>query len=150
MTRPSRDLVFLRLARELATLATCPRRQVGCLFVDAFNRIISSGYNGVPAGAAHCTEQPCPGARFLPGTGLAACQAIHAEMNALALCGDVKAVAKIYVTASPCSACVKVLLTTSARQLVFSELYPGAEETLEIWVGAGRNFLYLPDAKEPG
>jgi len=77
MTRPSWDEYFLNIARAVATRATCPRASVGAVIVKN-NRIISTGYNGAPAGEPHCTEVGC-----LMEDGH--CQrAIHAETNAVA------------------------------------------------------------------
>lgn len=146
--RPERAKVFLNMAAELATLATCPRRQVGCIFTDEYNRIISSGYNGVPSGMPHCTAQPCEGAKLASGTGLDSCLAIHAEINAMALCSDVKKVKTIYLTCSPCVACVKALLTTSATKLYFTEKYADTV-ALDMWTGTGREWIQIQKSLAP-
>lgn len=77
MIRPSWDEYFLNIAKAVSARATCPRASVGAVIVRD-NRIISSGYNGAPAGEPHCTEVGC-----LMENGH--CQrAIHAETNAVA------------------------------------------------------------------
>lgn len=141
--RPSKAAVFLEMARSLAKLSTCPRRQVGCIFTDVHGRIISSGYNGVPPKMPHCIDQPCPGADLPSGVGLDKCMAVHAEMNAMALCHDVKQVDGIYVTCSPCIHCVKSLLTTSAKFLTFTELYVD-DSAKALWLGSGRAWCHVP------
>lgn len=75
--RPNWDEYFLEVARIIATRSTCPRASVGAVIVKN-NRIISTGYNGAPAGDAHCTEIGC----LVESNH---CQrAIHAETNAVA------------------------------------------------------------------
>jgi dCMP deaminase len=54
--RPDKDLYFMRMARLVATRSTCLRRSVGCVLVDERGHVLSTGYNGVQAGAKHCNE----------------------------------------------------------------------------------------------
>jgi len=91
----------------------------------------------------------CAGAQSPSGTNLDACQAIHAEQNALLQCRDVQAIAVCYTTCSPCMTCVKLLLNTSCGRLVFSEMYPHTE-ALDLWRQAGRSFELLPGLQKGG
>lgn len=76
MSRPSWDSYFFDMARVVSTRATCPRAAIGAVLVK-HKRVIGSGYNGVPEGAAHCPET----AEHL---ALDHCRAsVHAERNAL-------------------------------------------------------------------
>ena len=78
MYRPSWDEYFVAIAKIVATRSTCPRASVGAVIVRN-NRIISTGYNGAPAGKPHCTEVGC----LMENEH---CQrAIHAETNAVAI-----------------------------------------------------------------
>ena len=78
MTRPDFDLYFIRIAKEVASRATCPRAAVGAVIVKD-NRIISVGYNGAPRGLPHCEDVGCD---IQDGH----CKrSIHAETNAIAL-----------------------------------------------------------------
>ena len=143
MTRPTKDELYLQLAGLIAKRATCPRRQVGCVIVDEDGRILATGYNGVPSGAPHCNEgHPCPGAAEQSGQGLDKCVAIHAEQNAILLLPDPRKAHTIYVTASPCVSCMKLLLGTAAKRIVARELYPHAE-ALKWWSDAGRSLDIL-------
>ena len=138
--RPTVEQTMLAVAATLARRGTCPRRKVGCVLTDEMNRILATGYNGVPPGQPHCSlENPCPGAGQPPGQGLNFCEASHAESNAIAFCPDITRVAKVFCTASPCVACVKLLLLTPARDLYFVEEYPH-ELARDWWVRAGRSW----------
>lgn len=130
--RPDADTYFLRVAREVSTRATCVRRQVGCVLVDEHLHILATGYNGVASGTPHCIDTPCPGADSPSGKGLELCQAIHAEANALLQCPDVNRIVSVYVTASPCTNCIKLLMNTSAKAIIFSEPY-AHEGVGEMW-----------------
>jgi deoxycytidylate deaminase len=56
--RPSWDEYFATLAKQVSTRTTCLRRAVGAVIVKE-NRILATGYNGVPKGMAHCAETGC-------------------------------------------------------------------------------------------
>ena len=58
MIRPDWDTYFMNIANEVSKRSTCPRASVGAVIVKD-NRILSTGYNGAPAGEAHCTEVGC-------------------------------------------------------------------------------------------
>lgn len=141
--RPSRDMVYLQMAKLIATRGTCARRQVGCVLVDSRGRVLSLGYNGVAATRPHCSEgPPCRGVGLPSGTGLDQCEAIHAEQNAVALLPYPWAVDTAYVTVSPCLSCIKLLLSTSCKRIVSGEQYVHLE-ALKWWKEAGRDFELL-------
>ena len=140
--RPSKDNYFLEMAKLVATRSTCARRSVGCVLVNGLGHVVATGYNGRPRGFRHCSEGwPCAGADLPSGTGLDACEAIHAEANALLQCGDVNQVVACYVTCSPCINCVKLLLNTSCRRIIFAERYAHDETAQELWVRDQANGL---------
>ncbi len=85
----------------------------------------------------------CPGALSPSGTNLDGCGAIHAEQNALLQCRDVQTIETCYVTCSPCLTCVKMLLNTACRRIVYRERYPHTE-ALDLWVEASREHRLLP------
>lgn len=169
--RPSHDETGLQYAEVAQRRATCLRRAVGCCIVNVRNQVLATGYNGRAAGLAHCNEQvpvknqefrhlashfgfdypnACAGARAASGTQLDACEAIHAEQNALLQCGDVYSIWTCYVTHSPCITCVKLLMNTSCRRIVFRERYAHDEPAMRLWLGskAGqsgrREWIHLP------
>lgn len=117
--RPTSHQTFLEIALVLSKRSTCKRRQVGCVAVDQYNYILSTGYNGVGKGLTHCIDSPCPGSEYSSGEGLNICEAIHAEQNALLQCPNVMAIRKIYSTTSPCIHCAKLILNTGTREVFY-------------------------------
>lgn len=119
INRPSWDEYFMAMAHHAALRATCPRANVGVVLVKD-KRIISTGYNGSPAGLPHCTEVGC---LMIDGH----CQrAIHAEQNAIiqaALHGISTAGAVCYCTHYPCSTCAKLLINAGISRVVYHHHY---------------------------
>ena len=138
--RPSIDEYFSMMAILVSTRGTCPRRNVGCVLVSKDDRVLATGYNGVPSGFAHCTDEPCEGADCPSGEGLDKCEAIHAEQNALLRAGDVTKIETAYCTTAPCIHCVKLLLNTGCKRIVFNEDYPHADVSRKLWEKSGRSW----------
>lgn len=160
MNRPTCDEYFIKLAVVIATRATCLRRAVGCVLVNARGHVLATGYNGRAAGLPHCNEtsmyawavrktkpnavikfidefpNACAGARVESGTQLDSCEAIHAEQNALLQCRDVYQIETCYVTVSPCVTCVKLLLNTTCSRIVFAQPYAHDEQAKKLWLSA--------------
>ena len=136
--RPSKDAWSLSLAALVAERATCARRKVGCVLTNELGQVLATGYNGPPRGFQHCTqESPCQGASSPSGTGLELCEAVHAEQNALLQCRDVELIHTCYVTTAPCMTCTKLLLNTGCKIIRFSDDYPHAEASRELWSHKG-------------
>lgn len=158
--RPSLDQWGLALAQIIAQRGTCLRRQVGCILVNHRGHILSTGYNGKASGQLHCNEElvtattksqgpyyitetlypyACAGAKAPSGEGLDACQAIHAEANAIIQCHNVWDIYTCYTTTSPCLWCVRLLLNTSCTRIVFMEAYshPQAREEWQLQLASG-------------
>ena len=128
------DWYFLKMANLASERATCKRRKVGCILVNSKKHVIATGYNGVAASQEHCIDNPCKGADFKSGEGLDVCNAIHAEQNALLQCKDVYDIETIYCTVSPCIHCIKLLLNTSVKHVVFGEKYTDCEALGDYWM----------------
>lgn len=122
-----RDAFYLGLAAAVAAGADCTRRTVGCVLV-LDNRVISTGFNGAPAGDPGCMSGACPrgkqtyaavpaGADY--GAGAGACIAIHAEANALLYAGRDCRGATAYITCPPCLDCAKLLRGAGIERTVF-------------------------------
>ncbi len=137
--RPDIDTYFTMMAILVSSRGTCVRRKVGCVLVDERKHVLATGYNGVPSGFDHCIDHPCPGAGYKSGKGLDKCQAVHAEQSALLQCTDVSRIWTAYCTTAPCIHCVKLLLNTGCKRIVFAEDYPH-QESKELWLKAGREW----------
>ena len=137
------DWYFLKMALLVAQRGTCARRKVGCILVNQKRHVIATGYNGNPAGQKHCIDYPCKGAMAKSGSDLELCEAIHAEQNALLQCKNVYEINKVYCTVSPCIHCIKLLLNTSAKHIIFSEEYTN-QEGKSLWMKTnGLNWTFI-------
>ena len=118
----------MTITRQVAERSTCPRAKVGAVIVRDRN-ILATGYNGAPAGLAHCTDVGCLIYESrAPGGDLESnCyRSIHAEINAItqaAKNGAAIAGADVYVTHSPCIQCLKVLVNTGVRRVFYERPY---------------------------
>ena len=120
MSRPSWDEYFMGIAFEVAERSTCPRARVGAVIVGA-KRILTTGYNGAPAGLAHCTAVGC----LMQGGHCV--RTLHAEQNAIiqaALHGVSVAGGVLYVTHQPCLICAKMVINAGIRRIVYGGEYP--------------------------
>ncbi len=117
--RASWNQYFMNLAVQAATRSTCPRKHVGAVIVRD-KSILSTGYNGSIRGADHCTDIGC-----LMEAGHCI-RTVHAEANALvqaASHGVRLEGAEIYVTASPCFDCFKLIANAGIRRIYYGEFY---------------------------
>jgi len=122
---------------------TCLRRKVGCVLMDEYGIVLSTGYNGVARGLPHCGDPncSCDGHDHVSGFGLESCEAIHAEQNALIQCTRPMDIYSCYVTVSPCVSCVKMLLNTPCVRIVFGEEYAHGELSGSLWRRALRGWF---------
>lgn len=110
------DYRYLRMARIWAENSYCRRRQVGALVVKD-KMIISDGYNGTPSGFENICEDE---------SGTTFPYVLHAEANAitkLARSSNNSDGATLYVTASPCIECAKLIIQSGIRRVVYAEKY---------------------------
>lgn len=110
------DYRYLRMARIWAENSYCRRRQVGALVVKD-KMIISDGYNGTPSGFENVCEDE---------TGTTFPYVLHAEANAitkLARSSNNSDGATLYITASPCIECAKLIIQSGIRRVVYAEKY---------------------------
>ncbi len=110
---------FMRIARVVATRSTCDRKHVGAVIVRD-KTILSTGYNGSIRGLPHCDE-----VGHLMENGHCV-RTVHAEANAIvqaARNGVRIEGAEIYVTASPCWNCFKLLANAGIRRIYYGEFY---------------------------
>jgi len=138
---------YLRMALLAKERSTCNRRSVGTVLTNNKNRVVSIGYNGVPSGRIHCINSPCLGANGESGKDLDMCEAIHAEISAIAACADIDDIHNAYSTVSPCIHCVKALLATSCQNIYFIEEYPHSY-SIEMWLNNNRNWNHYSLGEE--
>jgi dCMP deaminase len=110
------DERYLRMARIWGENSYCKRRQVGALVVNN-KMIISDGYNGTPSGFENVCEDD---------NGTTKPYVLHAEANAitkLARSSNNAEGATIYITASPCIECAKLIIQAGIKRVVYGEKY---------------------------
>ncbi len=107
---------YLEMAAIWAKNSYCKRRRVGALIVKN-NMIISDGYNGTPSGFENICEDE---------TGATKPYVLHAEANAIskvAKSGNSSEGATLYVTASPCIECSKLIIQAGIKRVVYRDEY---------------------------
>lgn len=107
------------IARQVASRSTCDRKHVGAVIVRD-RMILATGYNGSIRGIAHCDDE---GHLMEDGHCV---RTVHAEANAIvqaARNGVRLEGADIYVTASPCFGCFKLIANAGIRRIAFLEFY---------------------------
>ncbi len=110
---------FMNIAQEVASRSTCDRKHVGAVIVRE-KTILSTGYNGSIKGMPHCDDV---GHLMCEGHCIAT---IHAEANAIiqaARHGVRLEGSEIYITASPCWNCFKMIANTGMRTIYYGEFY---------------------------
>ncbi len=117
--RASWDQYFMNIAREVGTRSTCDRKHVGAVIVRD-KSILATGYNGSIRGLPHCDEE---GHLMEEGHCV---RTVHAEANAIvqaAKNGVRIDQAGIYVTASPCWGCFRLIANAGIGRIYFGEFY---------------------------
>ena len=137
------DARFMKLAAEIASWASCyqPNRKIGAVIVKN-KRIMTTGYNGAPAGVKTCVERGECLRRKLnvpSGTRQEVCYAIHAEQNAIiqaAKLGVNIDGSTLYCTHQPCILCAKMIVNAGIVRVVYHSGYPD-DFALDIFKEAG-------------
>ena len=125
------DARFMELAEVIASWASCyqPDRKIGAVIVKN-KRIVTTGYNGAPAGIKTCVERgECLRKKMgiASGTKHEVCYAIHAEQNAIiqaAKLGSSIEGATLYCTHQPCVICAKMIVNSGISRVVYKHGYP--------------------------
>ena len=130
------DKRYIRMANIWAENSYCQRRQVGALIVKD-KMIISDGYNGTPSGFENICEDE---------TNQTKPYVLHAEANAItkiARSNNSSEGATMYVTASPCIECAKLIIQAGIKRVIYSEKYR-LEDGIELLKRANIEVIYLP------
>jgi dCMP deaminase len=118
--RPTWDDYFMGITLQVAKRSTCDRARVGAIIVKG-RRILTTGYNGSPAGLPHCDDI---GHLMVGGHCV---RTLHAEQNAIiqaALHGVGVAGSTIYVTHQPCLTCAKMIINAGIMRVIYAGHYP--------------------------
>lgn len=130
------DKRYLRMAEIWAENSYCVRRRVGALIVRE-QMIISDGFNGTPAGFENVCEDE---------DGKTKPYVLHAEANAItkvARSNNSSEGATLYVTASPCLECSKLIIQAGIKRVVYHELYR-MSDGIDLLVRAGIECVHVP------
>lgn len=125
---------YMKTAETFAELSHARRLKVGCIIIKD-NRIISIGYNGMPAGWDNCCEDEVWNENDGGSTLKTKPEVLHAESNAiakLARSNESGEGATLFVTHSPCLECAKLIYQTGIKKVLYGCLYRDS---------AGLNFL---------
>lgn len=129
------DRRYIRMAGIWAENSYCKRRKVGALIVKD-KMIISDGYNGTPSGFENICEDD---------NNVTKPYVLHAEANAItkiARSNNSSDGATLYVTASPCIECAKLIIQAGIKRVVYSEKYR-LEDGIDLLRRAGIEIIYL-------
>jgi dCMP deaminase len=134
------DKRYMRMAAIWAENSYCTRRQVGALIVKD-KMIISDGYNGTPSGFENVCEDE---------NNVTKPYVLHAEANAItkiARSGNSSDGATLYVTATPCIECAKLIIQAGIKRVVYSTPYR-LQDGLDLLKRAQIDVVYVPLDKE--
>ena len=129
------DMRYMRMAQIWAENSYCERRKVGALIVKN-KMIISDGYNGTPSGFENVCEDEHQ---------LTKPYVLHAEANAInkiARSHNSSEGSTLYVTASPCIECAKLIIQAGIKRVIYGEKYR-LEEGLKLLERAGIEVAFL-------
>lgn len=129
------DKRYLRMAKIWAENSYCQRRKVGALVVKD-QMIISDGYNGTPSGFENVCEDE---------NNVTKPYVLHAEANAItkiARSGNSSEGATMYITASPCIECAKLIIQAGIKRVIYSEKYR-IEDGISLIKKAGIEVVYI-------
>lgn len=127
------DARFMEMAWVISKWASCfqPNRRIGCVIVKN-KRIVTTGYNGAPAGVRSCAERgECLRRKknIASGTMQEVCYAVHAEQNAIiqaAKLGVSLQDATLYCTHQPCVICARMIINSGVKKVIYKHGYPDA------------------------
>ena len=137
------DVRFMEMAHLVSTWTSCytEGRAIGAVIVKD-KRVMTTGYNGAPAGLPTCREQGECLRRKLgveSGTRTEVGFAIHAEQNAIiqaAKLGISIDGGTLYCPHQPCSVCTRIIINAGIRRVVYQHGYPD-DFSLELFHQAG-------------
>jgi len=126
---------YMKTARLFAEHSSAVRKKVGAVIVKD-DRIISIGYNGMPAGWDNTCEELKPQSFPHEPALVTKPEVLHAESNAiakLARSSESGDGASMFITCSPCIECAKMIYQSGIKEVFYGEKYRD---------NAGIEFLY--------
>ena len=120
---------FMDITEHIAIWSSCIRRHVGAVIVKD-KRIMTTGYNGAPAGVETCKDRgECLRNKLniQSGTHAELCYAAHAEQNAIIQAAKEGISLKdcvLYCTHQPCVVCAKMIINSGIKEVIYKEGYP--------------------------
>jgi len=131
--------VYMRMAEELAKRSTCVRLQVGTVITDQrLENVLAIGYNGNARGLPNKCDSSVPGS----------CGCIHSEMNALVKApGNVRDKV-MFISASPCVMCAKLIINSGVSHVFFRKAYRDPSGIEVLGQGGVTSVLYDRWVKE--
>ena len=129
--------VYMRMAEELAKRSTCSRLQVGTVVTDQLlENVLAIGYNGNARGLPNRCDSAVPGS----------CGCIHSEMNALVKAPGSLRDKVVFISASPCVMCAKLIINAGVRHPCAAHVGRAVEQRL----GAEWRSNHQGEQSEPG
>jgi len=141
LNRPTWDVYFMNIAKEVSKRSNCIKRHVAAVIVRD-RRIVSTGYNGTPRGTKNCDEGGCPRCNAFEESGknLEECFCSHGEENAIVMAAyhgiSVKG-GTIYTTLSPCLYCTRMIINSGIVEVVYNSKYPMSDSSFKLLKEAG-------------
>lgn len=131
--RPSKDIYYLSIARQIGRRSTCIRRKFGAILVKD-DAIIAAGYAGAPRDTPNCTDLgQCKRNEFNVPSGqrYELCRGVHAEANAIvnaARAGTSVVSSKMYIFGEnndgticepkPCVNCRRLIINAGIEEVI--------------------------------
>jgi dCMP deaminase len=143
-----RDVYYMGLALKASSRSDCLKRNLGAIVVRN-DRILTTGFNGSPAGVPNCNEggcKRCNDSSIPSGKDLDKCSCVHAEQNAVlqaAYLGTRLEDATIYTLLFPCMTCTKDIIQSGIKRVVYAGSYPSQSETTKLLERAGIKYDHL-------
>lgn len=143
------DKRFMEMTELVSTWSSCIRRQVGAIIVKD-KRILTTGYNGAPAGVNSCKDrEQCIRIErnIASGTCQEICYAVHAEQNAICQAAKLGLSidgATLYCTHQPCTICARLIINSGIKKVVYKNGYPD-DFSLELFKEAGVEIVKYED-----
>jgi dCMP deaminase len=104
----------MRMAEELAKRSTCARLQVGSVITTGdLTQVLGIGYNGNARGLPNRCDS----------TEAGACGCLHSEQNCLIKAGAQIPDKVMFVSASPCVMCAKMIINTNVKRVYYRQAY---------------------------